>query len=148
MYLIQRLRKRQYPSDDLSDDLIGIDRVVSYDYMGSAEFEFGALGKAVKGMRDVVEELEIRTLREGGYDLYLVSVPDAVREAIGAFADQVGPCKMRLKEMTHLRACLEGHEWGKHLIGWWAIDGKPSPWCLFKDLDMATAFLAALKEKK
>ena len=50
-YLIQRLISLQ--SRDVG--CRGIDRYFSLDYMGSAEFEFGAIGKTLDLWRDVME---------------------------------------------------------------------------------------------
>jgi hypothetical protein len=43
-YLIQRGSFKNTPDTDI----IGIDSLISFDYMGSAEFEFGALGQSLK----------------------------------------------------------------------------------------------------
>lgn len=50
-YLIQRARFSKFHSDK-----IGIDSLLDFDYMGSAEFEFGALGKSLKRVRENINE--------------------------------------------------------------------------------------------
>ena len=57
-YLIQRMRQRKEPIDAK-----GVDAITSFDYMGSAEFEWGALPDALKGMRKakpVIKEIKTK----------------------------------------------------------------------------------------
>ena len=49
-YLIQRAK---FETDT---DRIGLDSILAFDYMGSAEFEFGALPKSLKRIRDKISD--------------------------------------------------------------------------------------------
>lgn len=57
-WLIQRAKflPKQNP------DKKGIDRILSFDYMGSAEFEFGALPASLKRIRDKLEDYMYSTM--------------------------------------------------------------------------------------
>lgn len=56
VYLIQRgkFQRRDFKQ--------GIDSILSFDYMGSSEFEFGALGKSLKRVRDLAKDYIILEL--------------------------------------------------------------------------------------
>ena len=55
-YLIQRIMIRQQVAENES----GVDKHFSFDYMGSSEFEFGALSKALKAMVATQRETQIQ----------------------------------------------------------------------------------------
>lgn len=56
-YLVQRILKKDYSAPGKK----GVDALFSFDYMGSAEFEFGALPQALKRMREHAKDLKIET---------------------------------------------------------------------------------------
>lgn len=58
MHYIQRCSPR------IDTSRKGIDALLSFDYMGSAEFEFGALGESAKWMRDNSKDLVILGMPE------------------------------------------------------------------------------------
>lgn len=51
-YLIQRAKFEKHASKDAK----GIDSLLRFDYMGAAEFEFGALPKSLKRVREEIEQ--------------------------------------------------------------------------------------------
>ena len=51
-YLIQRAKFKK----EISENKTGIDNLLNFDYMGSAEFEFGALPKSLKRVRENIGE--------------------------------------------------------------------------------------------
>jgi len=59
-YLVQRLERQDFPEGKR-----GVDAIVSHDYMGSAEFEFGAVPRTWKALRKkaVLGELVLHSFR-------------------------------------------------------------------------------------
>lgn len=53
-YLVQRMNYRKNPVDEFS-----FDGLFNLDYMGSSEFEWGALPKALRKMRDNIDGYEV-----------------------------------------------------------------------------------------
>ena len=56
-YLIQRGKFEE------RDWKKGIDSILSFDYMGSAEFEFGALGSSLKSIRENIKDYRYHPLK-------------------------------------------------------------------------------------
>jgi len=147
-WLIQRLdvRDSKYGKND-------IDRCFSFHYMGSAEFEFGALPKALREMREAPdlnpEPIRITFTFQGkAARAWYVGI---VNEQILFYArslleDQTGTRdKFRLKEATRMRdAFTEGEDGYGIPDGWWVID-QPVPWLLFKKKEHAKLWLEKMR---
>ena len=134
-YLIQRCKtKNPYPK---RDGIKGIDSILSMDYMGSAEFEFGSLPQSLKRLTPQIAEVKIfetKLKSTDGRGLFLVCTErnqdEAIRQVTMA-ADE----KLRTKEYVGLERALkcEYFEYAtKDLVVWWDIDhdwfaclGKP-----------------------
>lgn len=122
-YLIQHLFHRETPSDKR-----GIDAHFGMGYMGSSEFEWGALPASLKRMRQLPVEL-VRLTSEGR-SWWFVGARDKADAAQRLLADQLGPCKWHMKELTRLKdtfALLERDVTPPHhhralVAGWWAIE--------------------------
>jgi len=54
-YLIQRAKWR----NQVAEDRKGIDRIISFDYMGSSEFEWGSLPKSLSRIRENLDNYEV-----------------------------------------------------------------------------------------
>lgn len=129
-WLVQRIKRNEHPIEKAS----GIDRVLSFDYMGSAEFEWGNLPRTFAVMRERDERStwpEPSRLAFGEHRLWFFGPPEAKPIAIAFVQDQLGERKHHTKEATYLKAALvgePGREWAREYIGWWAIlDGPPVP---------------------
>lgn len=59
-FLIQTAKFTNVPSRK------GVDRFLAFDYMGSAEFENGALGESLRMMRTDAENFKLQTFNIGG----------------------------------------------------------------------------------
>jgi len=136
--LIQRLSTSQNRSKS------GIDGHFEFDYMGSAEFEFGALNKALKAMRaapDIHPE-PIQISVEGIPDFWYVGTQiEEIIDWVKLFiVDQhSGKREIWLKERTDLRRAVDKD--GRWLPdGWWAID-QPVPWLIFLNRESAKIWL-------
>jgi hypothetical protein len=145
--LIQRMERRR---EDRKDSK-GADALFSLDYMGSAEFEFGAINKALKAMRAAKDEKWIvRTIQTGPHVAYYIGGPNAFNVAVQLFEDQMKPREERqgyTKEWTYIYETYnpdpKRHRLGP-FHGWWAVDEDKEPFLLFKDKKHAKDFLGVL----
>lgn len=104
------------------------------DYMGSAEFEFGALPAALVAMRTLwCTEWEPKRIKHDGAVAWFIGPPTELEKAEKLFEDQLGPRKMRLKEDTRIAIAYDRGDYPKDdhfdVVGWWALTS--SPWALF-----------------
>jgi len=150
-YLIQRVLFRD-GSKHAEEGKQGVDALFTFDYMGSSEFEFGSLPKALKAMRKLKSaQWMVRTIAIDDRVAYLVGADEATDVASQFLADQLKPQSQRqgtTKEWTGILGtyCPESrdapHYHAYH--GWWSIDEDLPPFILFKQKDHAEAWLGAL----
>lgn len=125
-WLIQRMNLKETTVPSPS-----IDELLSFDYMGSAEFEFGALPKSLKQMTSVVDDIEVFGMKQykafDGKMICLICTKEQFeiyKEFIPGLIDD----KYRLKEWTKLRDRIQGEMFGSPLredqlkMAWWDID--------------------------
>lgn len=148
-YLIQRVIALKEPDERKK----GVDRFFIFDYMGSAEFEFGALPEALKRMRANADKLVVEqfTHKLPTHNVYasFVGVPSEKEMARTIFLDQLIEDKLRFKEPLYLKESLLNNDtinqrYGSRFDGWWALDAD-APWALFKFRKQAEQFLSCLK---
>jgi hypothetical protein len=107
-YLVQRLESR-----NPVDNNYGFDGYFALDYMGSSEFEWGAIPKALKDMREHPTVVEPARVRIGGaqHDVYFVG-HEGVSGAVAAMeAWAAGDERRRSfygKEWSHFDEVLLG----------------------------------------
>jgi hypothetical protein len=124
-YLVQRLE-----SLNPVDNTRGFDGYFALDYMGSSEFEWGAIPKALKAMREQPAVVEPARVRIGGaqHDVYFVG-HQGVSGAVGAMeAWAVGGEYRRPfygKEWSRFDEVLTGtaHEYVR-TDAWWDIESN------------------------
>jgi len=134
-YLVQRVLRRVGEGPGK-----GVDRHFSFDYMGSSEFEWGALPAALQEMRK--HELTMHSIQHETYACTFVGRAEDVNKALAFFIDQLGEHrKIRLKEWSAIRAAFV--ENNNRTCAWWAID-QDCPWLLFRDEADAQAWLKAM----
>lgn len=140
--LIQRCNARLQPGQK------GIDALLSFQYMGAAEFEYGALPAALKQMRLYKDELAV----------WAIPTPYGAVYALGRREDP-GPAQFvaeelrprgerpRRKESTGFReASTPGEENLYRVDVWWALDAHPCPFFIFKEEASAVAVRRAILE--
>lgn len=122
-YLIQRGRLR-----DISSPITGIDQIVAFDYMGSAEFEFGALPKSLKKFTIVADNLKIYETEIEDYKkekIYIISSGNSDFGKINNFILQISLNKYRLKEYSRLFESLNNLSNDYMYIDfWWDIENN------------------------
>lgn len=156
-WLVQRLRKPQpaHPiwgednpfafggglvNGGLSKDAMGLLRpIFSFDYMGSAEFEFGAVPEALNKLARTklaafTVDVDLSTVPAGwrhGKDVSPLTGtrslfafgPDGQQEAITSRVREWARGEERLKERTQLTDVLwPAQEWHSDTIGWLELD--------------------------
>lgn len=116
-YLLQRAKF----SDNKNKK--GIDKILSFDYMGSSEFEFGALPKSLKRIRASISEYVYEDYRIDGIDFTLFSTP-AVQQDFEGFLRKLKYRKIRLKESTYVNYLWGNSEGSKYFKRdfWWSVD--------------------------
>lgn len=113
-----------YKNGGLSDEAMGLLRgIFSFDYMGAAEFEWGAVPEALRRIAKAklaafLVDIEGRTV----YVLAPVEWQAAVEARIRDFAKDYGPDHYRLKEPTRLHAVLNDEPYTDRLAGWLELD--------------------------
>ncbi len=136
-WLIQRIYRVQK-----RDDRIGIDSLFSFDYMGAAEYEFGAVNAALMAMRDVKNRVGVDDISQqfnNGIptilNAFFVGTMDCFELAKLTFEDQLRyPYQVgKTKAPTYLyQSYVQDPKWRTvPFDGWWALDA-PTPFLLFR----------------
>jgi len=144
-YLIQRVRRRS----QVAEHQKGFDRIFELDYMGSSEFEFGTIPKALKAMRaNKSDEWKVRSITVGKDTAYFYGAPDMIGIATQVFEDQLKETwserKFKFKEITYIYESYHPVK-GKNFNlydAWWAL--AESPFFLFKNKKHAEEFIGIL----
>lgn len=128
-YLVQRVLHRLHGGEHQK----GVDRYFAFDYMGSSEFEFGALPASLKVMR-----AQTNVLKRWKYHLgnaWYYGPEDCVKEAFEFFQSQLqGLREYDLKERTSIKESYElrpENDYAKSIIGWWALSSRGEPSYVF-----------------
>lgn len=153
-YLVQRVVARDHPAHKIlaKDKLTsrkGVDQYFNFDYMGSSEFEFGALPDALKKMRAAEILPEPKCIKIEDYIIWFVGPESHYQLAFNFFDDQLREDvnqKAHLKEITQITVAYDINEhWERdhffNIIGWWAIE---QAWILFMKKDHAELWLKGL----
>lgn len=125
VYLVQRLNAP-----------MGGQRPFDYDYMGSAEFEWGAIPHTFKLLGDLLPQLTITKYQCGEHACWIVATKEAKEHAYALFCDQLTESKWRLKERTAIKGAYDPNDkWGRGYVGWMGVVEKHNrdhhPWHLF-----------------
>ena len=135
-YLIQRAKFEKHASKDAK----GIDALLRFDYMGSAEFEFGALPKSLKRTREAIDQYTSFQYSFKGHPTKLVTVfckKEAVEE-VTQVLELLVKREIRLKEYCDLNYFVNPSEsrnptWDNDF--WWDIDNDFFFWKFNPEFD-------------
>lgn len=145
-YLVQRVIFRKNSPNSAK----GVDKYFGFDYMGSSEFEWGALPKALEEMRAAhPAKWKPKKIQVKDKIVWYVGSEESFPCAEALFKDQLGGQKCRLKEITGIAASLSPKEprpFYSGYDGWWAIDAQP-PWAFFIKKEHAKMWLEGLLAK-
>lgn len=120
-YCIQRAK-----FDNNRPDKKGIDRLLQFDYMGSAEFEFGALPASLKRVRKDLNNYIMFDYSFKKFPSVSVTVycKKEQYDFIGDILEELSEGKLRLKEYCDLRGYVnpkKEHSYNRNDF-WWDID--------------------------
>lgn len=123
-YLIQRAEKKHNPNRN------GLDSILEYDYMGSAEFEFGALSYSLKRIRsnkesyNLYNEALVFNNKKIFFQIYTKEPKEVVLDVIKKLANN----SLRLKERSALPEYINKTQ--KYIICnfWWDIENDFMFW--------------------
>ncbi len=158
--LIQRMRLQ---SPVREAPIRGVDQYLAMDYMGSSEFEWGALPQSLKRVCRSWMSFERTMLKDvkdyKGKRLVLLC-PAALAKEYSAFLRKLAKAKdefgFRFKELPYFLRNLSGKDWdGKPLSNmsrvdaWWDIDNDVF-WCFGVEVAdiIATAIAGTIAKKK
>jgi len=126
-YLVQRMNAKEV---DNSEKTPSMDQLWSMDYMGSAEFEFGALPKSLKRVCRRLDEYQTYTLKEfkrpdTDEAVRVFCLPeqlDEITEGIRGLLESEYP-KLRMKEHARFYSNFHGTEDEYFRTeAWWEIE--------------------------
>lgn len=151
-YLIQRLNKPEADSKlsesfsfggglkngGLSEKAMELLRpIFSFDYMGSAEFEFGAIPEAIQKIVKDVSEYEYYKTSISGQEIFIISRKDQKKDVTSVIIG-LSKNKLLLKEYSNFDAALGLSKWVSkencRTFGWLEIDNG---FFFFIDKEMA-----------
>lgn len=92
----------------------GVDNVVRFDYMGSSEFEGGALGASLRFIRNNLKEYDLTIQQVSAYGKqtrYFLFGPKGKEEEIAESIKQVALNKIYLMEVTYFDAACGNTNW-------------------------------------
>lgn len=147
-YLVQRLRQH----DPISERGTGFDRYFSLDYMGSSEFEWGAIPKALAEVRKHRAVMQAYPVTIGGVTrpVYFVGHKGKLLAAAYAMRVWAEGTEHRPpfwgKESTHFKENFAGDpdDYYARTNAWWAIRENVA-WAL--EPDVADKLVAAFNSK-
>ena len=123
VYLIQRAKFEKREGK-------GIDTLLGFDYMGSAEFEFGALPKALERTR-ANESKYVQfehTFKDFSDKPIMVLCKESDKEDLIKVLPQLADREVRLKEHCDLDAYLKGNKDYRTSDFWWDIENDYFFW--------------------
>lgn len=130
-YLIQRAKFCNNPHGK------GIDSVLNFDYMGSAEFEFGALPQSLKRIRGSISNYCISTLEINSKKISVFYSNKLIKNAkeLSEILDGLASNKFRLKEYCDFRHYIY---FAPHMLKndfWWDIENDFMFWVFNPEFD-------------
>jgi hypothetical protein len=145
-HLIQRLQKTY--DGKPREGAKGVDRFFMMDYMGSSEFEWGALPASLKRIRAMPKIAEPKRIKVNQYVVWYVGPAEYHEVAELLFRDQLNSRqnqKMRLKEATRIFDTFIGDDWlnkkRDDYVGWWDVEND---WAFFITKDHARNWIKTL----
>jgi len=122
-YLIQRAKFSDRSWKD------GIDSILSFDYMGSAEFEFGALGESLGRIRKNIVNYTYLDVPIKG-KVFSVFCDSSIKSEIKTFLEDLSERKYRLKEFSGIPEVVAGKDnfYIERFNFWWDLDNDIMFW--------------------
>lgn len=118
-YLIQR----GWFEDNI-DNFDGIDDLIRFEYMGAAEFEFGATYRSLKRIALKKDELKIYSYDKDNIPIFIICKPNEIDE-YRIFISALIENKIHLKEHSYLDYLFgfgKRDNWQTKTNFWWDLD--------------------------
>lgn len=128
-YLIQRAEQI---TDGSRDELKGVNQIVDCDYMGSSEFEWGALPKSLKEIREDIQDYVYQEIMVNDKKITLFANKKYADWIHRRVLPQLAAGNMRLKEFSGFdMQFMTGERYDrarKRYNFWWDIDNHYMFW--------------------
>ena len=121
-YLIQRAEMKNVSKGDI----VGIDYLMSFEYMGSAEFEFGALPRSLKRMASEFNAYKrFSTSFSNGDDMVHIICKSEHKDDIIAFLEKASKESYGLntKEVVYFKEALAKEQYTNTNV-WWDLENN------------------------
>lgn len=106
----------------------GIDSILSFDYMGSSEFEWGALPKSLGNIRSELNEYTYLDVPMQD-KVITVFCKDSQKSDIKLYLTELAENKMRLKEFSAFDSYIKNDGYFKDRFDfWWDIENDLMFW--------------------
>ena len=137
VYLIQRGNFRK------SDRKRGVDNLLSFQYMGSSEFEFGAMGESLKRIRRELHNYTYETVVFNGRPITVFAQTTQIAAVYSVLGELARGTK-RLKERGDFDTYIypNDHRWASETDFWWCLDSDFMFWRA--NAEFMVEFLAAM----
>ncbi len=116
IYLIQRGKIRSYEEETKK----GIDKILSFDYMGYSEFEWGALPDSLKRIRKRLADYNIRDYDIQGL-IVTAFATDEIHSILSSWLNKLSKGKVMLKAPSYFKIDPIGQH-TRDTDFWWSID--------------------------
>lgn len=116
----------------------GIDALLRFDYMGSAEFEFGALPKSLKRIRASIADYTQFQYSFKNYPAKVVTVccKKEHADSVGEILEQLSDNSLRLKESVCLHYYVKSEPEEKYTDFWWDLTNDMFFWKFNPEFDL------------
>ena len=121
-----------------NEDKNGVDKILRFDYMGSAEFEFGALPSSLKRVRDNISNYVQFQYSFTKYPTKVVTVfcKKEQQDFIGTYLEQLADRELSLKSYCDLDKFIKGDDSYHNNDFWWDIDQDWFFWKFTPEFDL------------
>jgi hypothetical protein len=123
----------------------GIDSIVEFDYMGSSEFEYGALPESLNKIRENISEYAYLDVPLKG-KVISVCCKDSQKSEILTYLTELSDSKFRLQEYSDFDTYINPSQYFKSNTDfWWDIQNNLMFWR--KNQEFETKFKSIIENK-
>lgn len=121
----------------------GIDSILRFDYMGSAEFEFGAMPESLDKIRSCISEYTYLDVPMKD-KVITVFCKDSQKTDIKTYLEELAENKMGLKEYSDFDSYINPVHFPNRTDFWWDIENNLMFWK--KNVEFETNFKAIIEK--
>lgn len=140
-----RLIQRGHVRKTLSAPAQHLDDLIRWDYMGHAEFEFGALGGSLVRILhrfDQYKTISTDLTSADGKHVVVFTRDESIPQKVVDFADRPNPGLFDLKDPSYLENVRETNAYANRYMPsfWFCIDDSTANWSCFSNGDWMAMF--------